>query len=377
MLPYLLIFFISIFCTFLAEKTVDKNKILFFFFSAIAVLAPSLLAGFRDSGVGTDTKIYVDRVWGVFKHVNDWNQFYKYYTRDAFSDIEFVYLLLNFIGSRFGEKVNIIYFITSFVITLLVYLSAFENRKKSSMWLVMFIFLFGYYNQSLNLVRQTIALGIGLYGFKYLEDRKWIKVILLLILLKYTHNTGIFYIGFAGAYLLSVLKYKAKYITLIITLFCSIFIFIYFDFLIGFLVLSGILPSKFLFYLSGDTIDYTSLFIFHFIISIILMTIYVFKINSLEKDSLLSFAFINLLGSILILTSLVSVWSFRVAFYFLFISECLFLPRALYLMRNKRLEYIIMMITIIFLYLFFWNKVYIINNDNDTYPYKSEIIDNF
>ncbi|KFC20003.1 EpsG family protein [Chryseobacterium sp. FH1] len=376
MFPYLFVFAISIFSTYLAQISLNrKNKVLFFVFSAIAILTPSLLAGFRDSGVGTDTKIYVDSVWNQFKHIQSWGQFYKYYKNDAFADIEFVYLLLNFVGSRFGTDVHIIYFLTSFVIVLFVYLTAYDNRKKAYMWLVMFVFLFGFYNQSLNLVRQTICLTLCLYGFKYLEEKKWIKFILLLIVIKYTHNTGIFYFGFIGAYILAVSKYKAKHLVLFTTLTCCVFIFMYFDYIVGLFVVLGILPQKFLYYLSGDTINYVFVFIFHFAISMILLVALIFNIKSNEKDKLISYMFLNLLGSILILTALVSVWSFRVAFYFLFISECILLPRALFLMRKHKLEYSILILLVVSMFFTYWFTTIAYYNENETYPYKSEILE--
>ena len=270
---------------------------------------------------------------------------------------------------------GLIYFLSNFVVVLLIYLAAFDNRERVSMWFIMFVFLFGYYNQSLNLVRQSIALAMGVYFFKYLENKQWIKLIISLIIIKYTHNTGIFYIGFVGAYLLAVGKYKLKPLILLITLFCSVFIFLYFDFIVGFFVLSGILPQKFLYYLSGDEVDYTSLFIFHFVLSLILFLIYIYNYKSKEKDKLLSYSFLNLLGSILILTSLVSIWSFRVAFYFLFISECLLLPKAFFVMKPKyKLENFVLIFVTIVMIIIVWFKVYIVNNDNDTYPYKSEIL---
>ena len=71
MLPYLFVFAISIFSTYLAQLCYNRNnKFLFVLFSAVAILTPALLAGFRDSGIGTDTEIYVDDIWNQFKHIN-------------------------------------------------------------------------------------------------------------------------------------------------------------------------------------------------------------------------------------------------------------------------------------------------------------------
>lgn len=377
MLPYLFVFFFSILFTFLAQVVEKRNngKALFYVFSAVAVLLPALLAGFRDSGVGTDTKIYVDNVWSQIRRVRDFSDFLHKYGAGHFKDIEFIYLLLNYVASWFGRSVGLIYFLANFVVVLLIYITAYQNRNRVAMWLVMFIFLFGYYNQSLNLVRQTIALAIGVYSFQYLENKKWIKFIIALIFIRLAHNTGIFYLGFAGAYWIAVRNYRSKSLVLILTLLSSIFLFIYFDIIIGFLVVSGILPVKFLYYMSGDTIDYTSQFIYHFLLGVILFVIYFMHRNSEEKDNLLSYSYVNLLGAILILTAFISVWSFRVAFYFLFICDILFLPRALHWLNKKhKIEYIVMITAVLSLVAVFWYKVYIVNNDNDTYPYKSEVL---
>ncbi|PZU86787.1 MAG: hypothetical protein DI529_08205, partial [Chryseobacterium sp.] len=117
MLPYLIVFFLSILFTHLAQESDKNNRKLFFFvFSAFAVLLPSLLAGLRDSGIGTDTETYVDTVWRTINRINSYEEFQKLYKQEKFDDIEYGYLLLNFIGSRFGSSVNIIYFLTSFFV---------------------------------------------------------------------------------------------------------------------------------------------------------------------------------------------------------------------------------------------------------------------
>jgi len=377
MLPYLIIFFLSILFTFLAQESDKNNKRLFFFvFSAFAVLLPSLLAGLRDSGVGTDTEIYVDSVWKTVNRINSFEEFQKLYKQEKFDDIEYGYLLLNFIGSKFGSSVNIIYFLTSFVTTLLVYCTAYDNKKRVSMAIVMAMFLFGYYNLYLNIVRQALALAIGLYCFKYVESRSWIKVIISFFIIKAFHNTGIFCVLFWGAYFLSSSKYKLKPFVLMILLLVAYGVFIYFDFIILYTIAIGILPKKFLYYLSGDTVDYTTIFIYHFLLSAIMFVVYLFHARSQEeKDKLLSYGFLSLLGSILVLTAMVSMWSYRVAFYFLFICDCIFLPRALYLMNKKhKLETSLMLVISISLVIGVWYKYNISNNDNETYPYKSEIL---
>lgn len=381
MLPYLLVFFLTILFTFFAQEVEKRdNKVLFFAFSAAAVLLPSLLAGFRDSGVGTDTEIYVDDVWRMVKGIDSFTDLQRMYKQERFEDLEFGYLLLNFIGSRFGSSVHIIYFLTGLFVTLLAYCTAYDNRKRASMVLIMAIFLFSYYNLYLNLVRQSLALSVGLYCFKYVERRSWIKIIISLIIIKAFHNTGVFYVLFWGAYLLTNSKYKLKPVVLFLLSAITYCVFIYFDYIILYIVSTGILPKKFLFYLSksADIIDYTAMFIGNLILSINLFVIYLFYFrNGDEKDKkeLFSYGFLKLLGSILILTSFVSMWSFRFAFYFLFICDCIFIPRALFYMQKKyRLEYIIILLITLSMITGMWYKFIILGKENETYPYRSEIL---
>ncbi|PZU82192.1 MAG: hypothetical protein DI529_14860, partial [Chryseobacterium sp.] len=218
--------------------------------------------------------------------------------------------------------------------------------------------------------------AVGLYCFKYVENRKWIKIIISFFFIKAFHNTGIFCVLFWGAYFLSSSKYKLKPVVMILLLFVAYGVFIYFDLIILYTITIGILPKKFLYYLSGDTVDYTTIFIYHLLLSAIIFVVYLFHSRSKEeKDKLLSYSFLSLLGSVLVLTAMVSMWSFRVAFYFLYICNCLFLPRALFLMNKKyKLESTLMLIVTVCLVIVVWYKYTIINNDNETFPYKSEIL---
>ncbi|WP_312195414.1 EpsG family protein [Epilithonimonas vandammei] len=377
MLPYLIVFFLSILFTYLAQESDKHNKKLFFFvFSAFAILLPSLLAGFRDSGVGTDTEIYVDNVWRTIKRINSFDDFYRIYKQEKFDDIEFGYLLLNFIGSRFGESVNIIYFISSFIITLLIYLTAYDNRFRASMAIVMFIYLFGYFNLSLNIVRQSLAMAVGIYCFKYVEKRSWIKIIISLLIIRTFHNTGIFYVLFWGTYFISNKKYTVKPVILLGTLAVVYFIFIYFDFIILYAVTTGLLPKKFMYYLSGETLDYFWHFATQFLLFVSMAFMLLTYIKKEEFNEYVSYTYLKLLGSILILTSFLSEWSFRISYYFLWVIDIVFLPRILYTYRkDSRVLYIVVVVAILSLVLATWIKFIVIDNENETIPYRSSILE--
>lgn len=383
MLPYLLVFAISIFSTYLAQITLKRhNKILFIMFSAIAILVPSLLAGFRDSGIGTDTKIYVDYVWNQFKHINGWGQFLKYYQNEDFQDIEFVYLILNFIASRFGDDVNNIYFLANFVVVIFIYLAAYDNRNRASMCLSMTFFLLLYYNASLNLVRQSIALAMCIYSFKYVEQKKWIKAIIWIFIITKTHNTGIFYVVIIGIYFLFQLTSKyLRAILLIINVVLVLILFSAADLFLVFFVSKGILPDKFLYYLSSnsDSETLTKSVLINYIFLFIVMLLTYFKYNNSKvfdtKKDLSFYAYSKFIGVILFVTSLLSQWAFRISFYINYPADILFFPRSLHLLKEKsKLHYLFFLVMSILMIMVIWYWTIVINNGNETYPYKSKIL---
>lgn len=122
----------------------------------IAVLLPSLLAGFRDSGVGTDTLIYADDVWEKITYCDNWNIFFLSYATRVFDDIELLYLLINYLVYQLGGNLHTLYFMVNFIVVLFFYMTAYDNRKKASMWLVMALFFLMYYNVSLNLIANLL-----------------------------------------------------------------------------------------------------------------------------------------------------------------------------------------------------------------------------
>lgn len=249
---YLMTFAFSVICTYLAEKTIKKLQV-FFFLSFCAVSIPALVAGCRDSGVGTDTLIYVDAIWNKMQMLSTWRNFIESFQNGDFSDVEFLYLFLNWFASLFGRDVQWIYFFSSLIIILLVYLSAYDNRKRLPMWFSMSVFFLLYYNLTLNLVRQSIALALCLYSFKYIELQKWWKFILCFALIVNSHKTGIFYLSFVCFYWVCMRTNKTNRKVLLLSIYVLLAgLFLFLDKIIFLVIGLSILPEKFLFYVAND-----------------------------------------------------------------------------------------------------------------------------
>ena len=122
---YLFCFFASFFLLLLSEgikkrivfSLKDTNKIIsnlnpFFLITVfIALLIPSMLAGYRDYTIGTDVLVY-GNYWFEMTKGLDLQSYVQWATA---SSIGSLYALLNYTVSRFSENPHVFYFVLSFI----------------------------------------------------------------------------------------------------------------------------------------------------------------------------------------------------------------------------------------------------------------------
>ncbi len=379
MLPYLFVFFISISCTFIAEKLIaQKNaKPLFYFFSFLAVIAPALLAGFRNPGIGTDTLIYAQDAWKQIIQVPDWQMFVRNYVKGNYDDFEFVYLFINYVASRFGRDIFWCFFFTNLSVVLPIYLALYDNRSKGNMWIGMAIFLFLYYNISFNMIRQSICLALCIYAVKYLEQRRYIRLIIWLLIIMNTHNTGSFFVLFCMIYLINSLRSgkMKKCLQLIFYGMIPLFL-ILFDLIILLAVNLNMLPERYIWYAVGDeTLFDTMTSCSYIFILMCLFYIYINVTDKYSKQQVKYIAINKLFGIVLFLMSLVSKWTYRISYYLNYPIDILYIPRALYIMKNKNhAQYQIVLIALFSVMFFYWVWLFVVKGAHETYPYKSKLL---
>lgn len=379
MAVYLLVFITTIFFTFVAQEAADKKKTVASVCSLVAIILPSGLAGLRDSGIGTDTIIYADDIWMQIRYVDDWDSFWKSYVSGDWAGIEFIYLFINWFASLFSNDSHCIYFFTNLVTVSFVYLAIYDNRKKAQMWLGMTIFLFIYYNMSLNLIRQSIALAISLYAIKYIERKKWIPFSICLLIVINSHNTGLFFIGFSSFMIIyKYMRHGALRNVCLATICIGLpILFIFFDVLLAFTVSIGVIPVKYLMYLSeearkGVGLSYITTCVFYMIILFMARrSIH----NDTKKEDIKYYINSKILGSGLQLLSIISLWAFRLAFYFNMPVDVLFVPRAIKLVRERNIKmYYVLNILIVTFCIAMWLWFIVYRHEHATVPYKSKIL---
>lgn len=192
---YIIIFLISISSIFIGENISNKSKFLFYF---IAILIPSLLAGGRADFVGTDVRNYVEPIQlyaNTCSNMTDYlNSNVQLVNNVTFSRIEKGYTLLIYLCSRFDKTLFLNFFITEFLILLLVLIGLYkfkQQNKNFSISMGMLIYYLVFYNMSLNMVRQSIAMSFLFLGFVYLIQKEWIKYLVFVVIAILFHRTAI------------------------------------------------------------------------------------------------------------------------------------------------------------------------------------------
>lgn len=187
MAPYLVTFGLSsILCAYgeyLSHRQKEKMSQVFIF---LAVLTVSILAGVRDLGIGTDIWTYGE--W-VFKAAKNNSNLLSFIGHQA--DLELLYNVLVWIVARFASDSHWLYFFTG-LLTYYFVMKGIQNYKDEiSITLAWVIFLFLYYGDTLNAMRQFISVAIAFWGLKFGFDGKYKKYIIITVTAMLFHNTAI------------------------------------------------------------------------------------------------------------------------------------------------------------------------------------------
>lgn len=160
-----------------------SQRILTFLF--IVFLQWWLIASLRDISVGWDTPTYES----YFIEINNFNLLVCI----SVLRLEPLYIALNnIVGS-----ISIDFRIFLCVVACIIYgLIIYRIRRYSRIiWLSCWLFVaFGFYNFSINILRQSIALAVIIYSFEYIVERRFWKFICCVIIATLFHYTAIVFI---------------------------------------------------------------------------------------------------------------------------------------------------------------------------------------
>lgn len=357
---YFIVFVISIFFANIAENTLKrKETILCVIFSFIPIMLLSLLAGIRDVTIGIDTSYYPVTAW----EITDCNSLSKEWLSLSFY-LEPLYILLAYLTHFIYNDFNFFLWITHFIIIVCFYIAFIRMRHLAPMWFMMFLFCFLYYNTSINISRQSLAVAFGILGYSFLE-RKNLKMFLICIVIGFLfHKSCLF------ALLLIPIMYMPrrinKYIivSLIVAFFAYSFLIVQFSMIEGF--------EKVGIYQIGGEMNAT-FSISEFIIRVAFLMIIYFTLNKYNRDFRMNILTLFICELILNLFQMRSEFMGRIGYY-IFILYLVYIP---YVLRNcSREKRFILSCFIICLSIFNWWYVYIHSEAGQTFPYTSKILNN-
>ncbi|CAM3167441.1 EpsG family protein [Pediococcus acidilactici] len=155
-----------------------------------SILPLAVIAGVRDSTIGTDISNYGLANFVAATHFNNLVSYLSYIK--SLNGVEVGYSILNFVVSRFTSSINVFFFVLNLLTILFVFLAFSEKHEEKNFLMGIAIYYLLFWDSSLNVMRQSLAASIVLYGVVLLINRKKTKTFLLLIMLAASfHQTAI------------------------------------------------------------------------------------------------------------------------------------------------------------------------------------------
>lgn len=188
-MAYIVMFTTSVSMLSLAEKYRKMdNKNAFRSFLIIGLLIPCILAGVRDFSVGTDVLLYGNYWFETAVKSESIRSYIDYAVR---SDLGVGYAVFNWIISRVTNNLHMYYFLFELFQIIILYSAIWVYKDKLSVPFAFLTYYFLLYNESLNILRQIIAILLVLYSYKYVKERRKIRFILCFIIAFSFHSSAI------------------------------------------------------------------------------------------------------------------------------------------------------------------------------------------
>lgn len=313
-----------------------------------------LLSALRSKTIGNDTSEYLL----LFNEINTDNDWLALSSR-----FEIGYLSLNKIVAYFSSNVQSILIVTS-AISIYGYYRFIKKHSLSVFFSVFLFFSLRYFDDSMNIIRQVIAMVLLFESYNCLIQKKNIKFFVFVVFAMTFHKTAIV---FSIICLLTRFKLSLKNILLFVLV--GIGLSIGFSSVFNYVI--NLFPT-YAYYVDGEYFGETrtaSIMILLINVVVLLMSYFILKgKREIDKSYVLQF-YIVLTGTMITLVSLNFNLFDRIAVYFnSFII--LLLPNVISLIRRKKLRIIIYLIVILFGISYYYIIITYRPDWNHVYPYK-------
>ncbi len=185
---YLICFACSVWFAYRAQKSRSKRR--FVFFSIISIAITVILAGLRDISVGIDTYNYYRNGWAVAVNSKSLGSFLKAYY-NSWDSKEYLYALLLGSAAKMSGDYHVFLTIVHLIIIGGVYIGVFRLREYASPAFMLLTFYLLFYNHSLNVYRQYMALAILFASTADILHRRYLRYLLFTFIAVLIHNSAV------------------------------------------------------------------------------------------------------------------------------------------------------------------------------------------
>lgn len=335
-----------------------KNKRLRAFLFAVMILLPSILGGLRSLEVGTDNyNVYEP----IFRRFAQASSVYDAIFRVNIQ-VEYGFLGLTFIITRFTSDYHWFCFITSFMTNLFFALGCYKFSKQVPIYLSFGAYLFMFYCQNINLVRQGLALSICFFAFYYIIEGKCRKYCLWVALAATFHVSAVIALVLYPIYY--IIKNKKMKLSQAWIIAAAVIGYLILPSILRFLLNAGLVYEKIERYIPPNILMFNPLVTIQRLPLLVLTT--VFLKSKLGKDTL--YKYIHCLLIVEVVLVQYSIWFDpiqRIGLYFR-TSSILILPMCCKGVNRRSRPYIMALIII---YLFaYWYYFTVSNHYGYTMP---------
>jgi hypothetical protein len=339
--------------------------------SLLAVLPPILIAGLRDSTVGSDTDLYVIPIFnGIASNGQNLIEFI-----DSYPGMEWGYLLLTFVIAQLTDQSVFLLLSIHVLIILPLYMTAMKWREYLSPVLFMFIYYMIFFQESLSIARQSIALSFSMLAFTFFLEKKYIKYVVFTLCAFLFHQTALVALSFpVFYYIVDRFSIRQNYLSFLAGALMIVLFFLNFDSIMIWMIDNGYLDLKFLKYTTADNEFIPVLGTANFLVKIVIIAYIVYIMVSYEYTFLKFFLVLAIFDMLFSLCALILQPLDRISLYYRLMT-CISIPYIIYnypvIYSDEDTPYTRpiegMFCVLLFAY---WFYVYMLGNYDDTADYQ-------
>lgn len=334
----------------------------------MSMVLPILLAAFRDEDIGADITVYVISSFEMVQKMDSVQQ--------AVIDIQLepLYVIVIYISSLITDKLWLALLLTEALIIIPSFSCFIKLRKYVPPVFALFVFYCIFYNHSLNLMRQSVALALILLAVAYMINGKKTQTAILLLLAVGFHTSAILGWTLPVIYFFSrhYPLYSHKLMYILGSIIALVISFSMSTILIK-LISMGVLDAKYIMYAETGVFEarVSKSTMVMKIMELGILTIAIYSAG--RRSPFLSFFFIcgiinvmfGMTGAIVVYLSRIS-WFFEIV-SFISIPYCFSKVK---IIPNRKFLQLLLIITLCF----YWWFAFVYSGETDTIPYTSKIL---